>query len=103
MTEWFNKLCSNVTIQQCNNVKFTAGYLSFLSLLFKQFPIKRALGSFPFIPESKIEPVIVFKLLVMQGVMAGADEPFAQRVSMKTFRIYLDIEVVDYTAEGHDG
>ena len=74
-----------------------------LCLLLKQLFEHRALGVFPFIPESKIQTVIVFKLLVVKRMMRGTYQPSTQQIFMKAFRIDLDVQVIDDGTERHDG
>ena len=70
---------------------------------FKQFLEQRAFGLFPFIPKSKIQTIVVLELFVVQCMVRSANQPFACFVFMKVFGIHFNIEVVNNTAERHNG
>lgn len=36
-------------------------------------------------------------------MMRGADQPFANNMLVKIAGVYLDVKMIDHTAEGHDG
>ena len=61
----------------------------------------RTLRFFPFIPEGKIQSEIIFKLLVMHRVMSSAYQQFHDPVPSELLWIYLDVEMVDNAADGH--
>ena len=57
----------------------------------------------PLIPEGKVQPVVVLKLLVVQGMVGGTNQPFAEKVFMEVFWVNLNIKMINNTAEGHYG
>ena len=57
----------------------------------------------PLVPEGKVQAIVEAVLGMVQVVMCGPNEPTAQPVFIKAFRVYFYIAVVDGAGQGHKG
>jgi hypothetical protein len=63
--------------------------------------VRRTFGLPPLIPKRKVQTEIVLELRVMQRMMRRANQPFAQRMSVKFLRVDFDVQMIDDAAECH--